>query len=252
MKTLNIRNFRDIHGYQNCYGEYIKANKIFRGATLDALSLQEAIYMEEILGIRYILDFRDEQESLKAPDITFPHAQNERIGALKLSNTTNSGFDFGSILKEEITPEKLQFLISYIRQGYETMAFNNAAYHRLFALLLQNDGAIYFHCTAGKDRTGVAAFLIMLALGMREEDAIREYLLSNEYLNDFNTKVLKMIGVSEEIKEYCEPLLYVQKENIELMINEIKKKYKDYNQFLEEEYGIDENKRKYLRSIYCE
>ena len=52
------------------------------------------------------------------------------------------------------------------------MAFDNPAYHRLFELLLRDEGHIYFHCSAGKDRTGVSAFLIMIALGMSEEDAI--------------------------------------------------------------------------------
>lgn len=38
------------------------------------------------------------------------------------------------------------------------MAFDNPVYQRLFALLLQNDGNLYFHCTAGKDRTGGRIF----------------------------------------------------------------------------------------------
>lgn len=62
------------------------------------------------------------------------------------------------------------------------MAFDNPVYQRLFALLLQNDGNLYFHCTAGKDRTGGDGFLIMMALGMDEKDAVKEYLLSNQYL----------------------------------------------------------------------
>jgi len=54
------------------------------------------------------------------------------------------------------------------------------------------------------------------------------------------------------MRKYCEPLLYVQKENIMYTINSIKERYSDYNVFLEKEYGIDEEKRKLLRKIYCE
>lgn len=65
------------------------------------------------------------------------------------------------------------------------MPFNNKAFDKLFKLLLKNDGSVYYHCSAGKDRTGIATFLIMMALDMNEEDAINEYLLSNKYLKNF-------------------------------------------------------------------
>ena len=65
------------------------------------------------------------------------------------------------------------------------MPFNNKAFDKLFKLLLKNDGSVYYHCSAGKDRTDIATFLIMMALDMNEEDAINEYLLSNKYLKNF-------------------------------------------------------------------
>lgn len=251
MRELQIRNFRDVSGYQNEYGEVMKSNMIFRGASLDAISFDDAKYMEEQLGIKYILDYRDEQEAGLAKDITFPSAKYIRIGALQLQEHKDNGFDFGSMLAGKMTPDKLKFLIQYIQEGYRTMAFDNPAYHQLFELLLKDDGHVYFHCSAGKDRTGVSAFLIMIALGMSEEDAIDEYLLSNEYLHDFVEGFYKEHHIPKMFRKYCDPLLLVQKENILLTIQSIKEKYSDYYEFLEKEYGIDEEKRKLLREIYC-
>ena len=252
MRELKIRNFRDVSGYQNKYGEVMKPNMIFRGASLDEIKEADAEYLEEELGIKYILDYRDEQEATLAKDIAFPHASYERIGALQLKEHKDSGFDFGSMLSKRMTPDKLKFLIQYIQEGYKTMAFDNPAYHRLFELLLKNDGHVYFHCSAGKDRTGISAFLIMLALGMSEEDCIEEYLLSNEYLKDFVEQFYKDHHIPKMFKKYCDPLLLVQKENIMLTIDAIQDKYSSYDEFLEKEYGIDEEKRKLLRQIYCE
>lgn len=252
MRELKIRNFRDISGYQNKYGEVMKENMIFRGASLDAISFEDAQYMEDELGIRYILDYRDEQESNLAKDIAFPHAEYYRIGALQLKEHQDSGFDFGTMLSQKMTPNKLRFLIQYIEEGYKTMAFDNPAYHQLFELLLRNDGHVYFHCSAGKDRTGVSAFLIMMALGMSEEDGISEYLLSNQYLNDFVENFYKEHRVPQMFRKYSDPLLLVQKKNIMLTIDSIKNKYQSYDAFLEKEYGIDEEKRRVLRQIYCE
>ena len=252
MRELKIRNFRDVSGYKNKYGETMKPNKIFRGASLDAISLDDAKYMEDQLGIRYILDYRDEQEAMLAKDIDFPNAQYERISALTIKEHTDNGFDFGKMLEGKMTPDKLKFLIQYIREGYQTMAFDNPAYHRLFELLLRDEGHIYFHCSAGKDRTGVSAFLIMIALGMSEEDAIEEYMLSNEYLHDFIEDFYKQHHIPKIFRKYCDPLLLVEKENIMLTIQSIKERYTSYDEFLEKEYDLDEKKRELLRRIYCE
>ncbi len=251
-KIHNIRNFRDLGGYRNRYGEYIRKDCIFRGASLDKVTEEEMVCMEQQLGIRYILDYRDEEEASLAPDLPFPNAVRERISALLVQDAVKEGFDFGSMMKGEMTLEKLNFMVDYVRDGYRSMPFDNPAYHRLFELLLRGDGHVYFHCTAGKDRTGVASFLIMMALGIREEDAMQDYLLSNQYLRKFNESLAKQLKIPEEIKKLAEPLLYVQKENLMTSIEAIKERYASYEAFLEQEYGLDEGKRKQLRVLYCE
>ena len=248
----NIRNFRDLGGYRNRYGEYIRKNCMFRGASLDEVTEEEMAAMEKQLGIRYILDYRDEEESLLAPDRKFPHAVRERVSALQVQKAVKEGFDFGSMMKSEMTLEKLEFMVDYVKEGYRSMPFDNPAYHRLFELLLRGDGHVYFHCTAGKDRTGVAAFLIMMALGIREEDAMQEYLLSNQYLRHFNDILSDQLNIPETIRKMAEPLLYVQKESLMASIQAIKERYASYEEFLEQEYGLDEEKRKQLRLMYCE
>lgn len=252
MRNLNIKNFRDVSGYKNKYGETMKEQKIFRGGPLDKVSAEETQYMEDELGIRYILDYRDEQESLLAADVEFPNAEWERIPALRVKHAAKEGFDFGAMLKSGITAEKIDFMSEYIKEGYKQMAFDNPAYYRVFELLLRGDGHIYFHCSAGKDRTGVCAFLIMMALGMDEEDAVSEYLLSNEYLRDGNEELFRLLNITEEDAERCSVLLFVQEENIRCTIASIKERYETYGAFFEKEYGLDAAKRQRLRDLYCE
>ncbi|MCI8626446.1 MAG: tyrosine-protein phosphatase [Lachnospiraceae bacterium] len=132
------------------------------------------------------------------------------------------------------------------------MAFANPAYQRLFDLLLQDDGNLYFHCTAGKDRTGVAGFLIMMALGVEEEDAIQEYLLSNTYLKQGDDEFAMLLNSSEEKKQLFVPLLGVQEEFIRLTIRSIKEAYTSYDEFFLREYKLDQEKRNRLAELYCE
>lgn len=252
MRDLNVKNFRDISGYTNKYGETMLENKIFRGGPLDEISKEDARYMEDILGIQYILDYRDEKEASLKPNIDFPTAKIKRIGALKVKDAKDEGFDFGEMMKQEITLELLQTLREYVIEGYKTMAFDNEAYQLLFDLLLENNGHIYFHCSAGKDRTGVSAFLIMIALGMSEEDAIEEYMLSDKMLQPWIQKTYEEHQMTDEVKEIVQPLLSVQRESIETTIKSIKDRYGNYDKFLLEEYGLDNHKRETLRSLYCD
>ena len=64
---------------------------------------------------------------------------------------------------------------------YKQMPFGNPAYHELFRLLEEHRVPLLFHCTCGKDRTGIAAMLVLLALGVSREDAIADYMLTNVY-----------------------------------------------------------------------
>ena len=91
-----------------------------------------------------------------------------------------------------------------------------------------------------------------LNLGMSEEDAIQEYLLSNIYLKESNDELCQQLQIPEKLREECRPLLYVQRELIEIMIQSIRVKYRSYDEFLLQEYNFDNEKRRRLKEIYCE
>lgn len=251
MRDLNINNFRDVSGYINADGKCMKENMIFRGASLHAITYEDALYLNKELGIKYILDYRDEREASAKKDITCEDMEYIRISALITSNQAFQGFDFGDLLSKGMTKDNLKFMLDYLADGYACMAFNNPAYHKLFEVMLKNDGNIYFHCSAGKDRTGISAFLIMIALSMSEEDAIKEYLKSNDSLQSFVEAFYREKNIPDQYKAYADKLLYVCEENIRLTISKIREKYDDYDTFLKEEYHLTKEKRDILKSIYC-
>lgn len=249
---MDIRNFRDIGGYKNRDGKVMKKNMIFRGGSLDRITQEQADYFEHTLAIRHILDFRDKKEAEMAKDYVFCIADYEQISALRIQKHDENGFDFEKIIKNKMDANQFQYILEYLKEGYKTMAFENPAYQKLFELLLKNDGNIYFHCTAGKDRTGVAGFLIMMALGMKEEDAVKEYLLSNEYLKRGADDLAGKLNIPEEYRRMCAPLLGVQEDFIRLTISSIQRKYTGYDEFFQSEYKLDKEKRNRLIEIYCE
>ena len=164
----NINNFRNVKGYINKDNKKLKANMIFRGGALNRLIPDDINYFEKKLNIRYVLDFRDQNEAKKDPDIIGNRINYERISALQLQDERFQGFDFGKELSKNLSLMQIDYLSQYLLEGYKNMPFNNKAFDKLFKLLLKNDGSVYYHCSAGKDRTGIATFLIMMALDMNE------------------------------------------------------------------------------------
>ena len=91
----NINNFRNVKGYINKDNKKLKANMIFRGGALNRLIPDEINYFEKKLNIRYVLDFRDQNEAEKDPDIIGNRINYERISALQLQDDRFQVFDFG-------------------------------------------------------------------------------------------------------------------------------------------------------------
>ena len=73
---------------------------------------------------------------------------------------------------------------------YREMPFRNPAYHALFALLEGRRVPVLFHCSCGKDRTGIGAMLILLALGVSRADALADYMLTNVYRREIIERFL--------------------------------------------------------------
>ena len=133
----NINNFRNVKGYINKDNKKLKANMIFRGGALNRLIPDEINYFEKKLNIRYVLDFRDQNEAEKEPDIIGSCIHYERISALQLQDERFQGFDFGKELSKNLSLTQIDYLSQYLLDGYKNMPFNNNAFDKLFKLLLK-------------------------------------------------------------------------------------------------------------------
>ena len=171
------------------------------------------------------------------------------ISGMAELDDTQDNFDMISIVgkKQDTEYNSKDFLI----KGYKNMVFNNLALKELVDCMENEEGLpIVFHCTAGKDRTGFAAALILLILGVSEEVIIEDYLLSNIFRKDINKKIIDTIVGKISNSQGLTSLKYmleVQQEYIEAAFNSIKEKYGTIDIYLEKEYGLTKKKRKELK-----
>ena len=124
----------------------------------------------------------------------------------------------------------------------------SSAWSNIFNILLSNnDGAVLYHCSAGKDRTGVLTAVILTALGIDKETIYQDYLLTNEKPLYYKKLAQEMDSESREIfLEYFK----AKKEYLDASFDEINKIYGSFDKFLLECCLMDKNRLDILKDKY--
>ena len=246
-----IRNFRELGGYKSSDGRKVKHNVFFRSPGLYQISDKEDIKLFESLGIKTIYDFRSKSEKEEHPDPRFPGITYHEISALYKKDGSEMDFDFR---EDVMQPHIIKGIFDLLVEGYEIMGINNPAYKQMFKDIVDGNVPLLFHCSAGKDRTGVAAALILSLFGVDKEDIAHDFLATNIY----NRKEIQTVEESVKDKlppetiEYVRKLFGVQIENLNLTFDTIIKTYGSLDRYFEKEFGITPEIRAQLMDRYLE
>ena len=247
VKLKGALNFRDIGGYAAANGRHVKWGKIYRSAEINKLTAADLDSLQN-RHINYVLDFRGSAEVSMAPDklpagttrISLP-AGSEGVGAdrTKMMEMMSKASNGDSIM--------LPF--------YTNIQSFTERYKPVFTTLLNNnkDSAILFHCTAGKDRTGISAALILYALGVDEQTIMQDYLASNYYRQQGNDQLKQMLIANYHIKEeVVDDVMMVKEKYLTATFDTIKEKYGSIDNYLEQEMGLSKKEMKKLKAHYLE
>lgn len=166
-------NFRDVGGYRNADGRQVRRGQVFRSDHLGGLTSEDLTRFQQ-LDIGHSLDFRGEAEC-KATPYAIPGVQ--RV-ALTIEPTVIARMQ--ALVAQGIVPTTEE-TVDLMRETYRDFVNNNAGtYGRFLKHLLEEPTPQVFHCTAGKDRTGFAAALLLSALGVDRATIEHDYLLTNQ------------------------------------------------------------------------
>lgn len=241
-------NFRDLGGLVCTDGRKIKKGMIFRSPALQT-KLKSDIDFLENLKPDCIIDLRATQEVKKRPDpdiknckyIFAPVFDGKKYKYIVVTNIgkirciTLRGKNVGALKKNKLD--------SYIEMPF------SKAYNTVFKCMDRGERFI-FHCTEGKDRTGICAFLIEYALGRSEEDIRKEYLLSNQFRPNKDRSWLKYLGLPKQLIEDIAFAESTHDELLDLSENAILERYSDFDEYLEKEFGITAERKAKWQNIY--
>lgn len=162
-------NLRDLGGWPVTDGRRVRRGMIYRSAALATLT-EADLARVATLGIRTVCDLRGQREAAAQPSRLPPRA--ERFH-LPIEPTVGASLK-DLLRREQSTGEDV---VALLRRAYlDYLARFLGMYRDLFALLLEpGRAALLFHCSAGKDRTGVGAALLLTALGATRRTVLEDY-----------------------------------------------------------------------------
>jgi protein-tyrosine phosphatase len=234
-------NFRDVGGYETSDGRFVRWGKIYRSAALSGLTPQD---LEKIrnLDIRYVYDLRSVGERRDEPT-RWPDT-----GATMASLDYDMDISaFMAAFADGPTPDKVRAAMTSFYPA--VVDSHKSQFRAIFAELLEgDDGAILYHCSAGKDRTGVQTALILSALGVPRETVIQDFLLSNQH-HKMSGDAGPMAGMPPEVLEV---LGGVERPYLEAFFAEIDRRYGGVEGYLAVELEVDAADIQRLRALYTE
>lgn len=183
LKLEAVNNFRDYGGWRAADGARVRTGRLFRSAHLNRATAND---LDRIgaLGIATLTDLRHPREQAERPG-----AWIGRLPLAVIDEPAMAGAD-GAAHGDE--PPHIRALRegdfsaaamrAFLARHYGEMPYDPrhvAMFRRYFAALAEGPGAMLIHCAAGKDRTGILAWLTHRVLGVHPDDAMNDYLLSN-------------------------------------------------------------------------
>lgn len=245
------RNLRDLGGYKTRNGKHVKKGYFFRSSRLMDFDQAELKILNS-LNIKKIYDLRSKEEVKDAPDPTLKCAEYIHSSAAARADGTEVNFSPAALIAENVYSKECND--EFTHKVYGNLPFSYA-YKRMFEDIVAGNVPILFHCSAGKDRTGIAAILILLALGVDEETAMYDYMLTNEYRKEYIERFKKDFPLTKLDGELAGMLLAyegVTYTNADYSLKRIKEKYENYDEYFEKEYNLDKDALQRLRDLYTE
>lgn len=171
------RNFRELGGYKTQDGHTVKWGKLYRSGALHNLTKQDYEKLSH-LNIQTIVDFRTTDE--RATEVTNWQAGDMHHLTWDYKMEYDKGAFASMFSQQEPTAESMEAVMAGMYPGLVNQQKDH--YIAMFDALAETGEPLLFHCTAGKDRTGIAAALILTALGVDRDTIINDYTLTERVL----------------------------------------------------------------------
>ena len=270
LPVKGIVNARDLGGYTLPDGRHVKSGQLIRSAQLADATNSDIAYLQG-LGTVKVIDFRLDPEKEGKMDKDIPGAKYIGLpidasgSASAMAQATTSEkeqkkaakrkkFNINKVILFAAFNEQAQQIA---RELYPTLLFHQDC-QRQFAAFMRElvdtpEGAVLYHCTQGKDRTGIASALILAALGADRETIVKDFDATNQvYEKDVKKYVrrVKRLGGKEAEIATVKAFLGANTDNFIKALDAIDAQYGSLEAYLKGPIGLSDNDIAILKERY--
>lgn len=252
MKSLP--NTRDLGALQSADGRHILPKRLLRSGSMYHLSIVDQDLLKNEYHLTTVVDFRTRMECLEKPDTVIegvqyhelPIVDEETLGITRFGGMTDILKNFREIPEEFM----LKQYASLVHDEYSVKQ-----YARFMDILLhQDEGAVLWHCSAGKDRVGVGTALLLSALGIPKKTIYEDFMRTNMYLDKEMEYMIRFLEtkiiVDNEIMDKIRLFYRVKEEYLDTVFDTIKKDYGSMDMFMKKALYMNPKNIEVLRRKY--
>lgn len=252
----SVRNPRDLGGYSGLNGRKIKKHRLLRTGRVHNLDKKDKVFLQEY-GLKKIIDLRSKTERDNCPDDKIQGVEHFDLPLSETDNTKGGVKDTASTFQRYRVDQYAGFKMMCKRYyGHIHNEHAQRAIGKILEVLANNkDGAVLYHCSEGKDRTGLVSVIILDILGVDMETIRQDYLYSNYMLNDYRAKrdiMFKKNGENLTFRSNMRILGSVSDAFLDTALITIEKEFGGMDNYLEKQLGVTPELKEALQEIYLE
>lgn len=243
MKVIHLRkqkNLRDIGGkYKDVT---LRLNMLLRGRALVNLTPKQLDKLKDKYHLRTVIDLRDIAEQSQKPDMDLPGINKLLMpvfddGKVGISHEDRTKDDKITLLSK--LPPMTQL---YYEMFHEESLKNLAGIIKFIITANEEEYSIYYHCSEGKDRTGIISAVLLSMLGVSKQEIIKEYLYTNKVAHhkaNIYYLVAKYVRFDVNLAKKLHGMFSARKEYISVYFDVVRDEYNDdYMEFFTRGLGL--------------
>ena len=221
-------NLRDLGGYQTREGRTVAWRRLFRSGELRHKTERDVARLRQETGLASVLDLRGDTE-IKEESVKLLYEVGIRYHNVPL---ITGGRDPGSDDEEELFKRFTNMGEFYVYLlGHED--FSEKLARALEVIANSENHPILFHCTVGKDRTGILAAAVLNILGVADEDIITDYNLTTPHMAGFIERMKGIPEAEDMLEKFPAYIWEASRESMVLVLSEIRRNYGSVRGYLE-------------------
>ncbi|WP_080800662.1 tyrosine-protein phosphatase [Arabiibacter massiliensis] len=253
-----LPNTRDVGGIPAADGRFVKHARLIRSGALHGATDRDLATLTDDFRLRLVIDLRTEEERREKPD------PEDRLPGVRFDNAPLLSASTFGVTREGGMMQALKALrtlkknpASIMENVYERMVLDEQSqqgFAQFFAdVLAAEEGAVLWHCTIGKDRAGLAAALLLHALGAPRDAIERDYLATNEYVKSETQNImdaLSSFGLAGKLDDSIHVINSADARFLNAAFDAIEREYSSLDAYVRDQLHVSDAQRETLRTRY--